>query len=172
MKKPDHLRAFLTAALPELAREPDALSIFVNNGTIAARHGANLGFEIRYTLQLVLLDFRSAPEQLFLPLSLWLRTQQPDLLLNHESGVQAVQFRVDPVDNGAADVEVTFPLSEAVDVLPRPDGGFDMSVRDEVLPDYLQPLSDPVALLRQIWAPGPPASKFLVGHPDPDDGGD
>ena len=170
MKKPDLLRAFLTDALPELGREPDALSIFVNNGTIAARHGPNLGFEIRYTLHLVLLDFRSAPQQLFLPLTLWLRSQQPDLLLNHESGVQALQFRVDPVDNGAADVEITLPLSEAVDVLPRPDGTYAMSVRDEVLPDYLAPLGDNVALLRQIWAPGPPASTFLVGHPDADNG--
>lgn len=172
MKKPNLLRAFLTEALPELARETDALSIYVHGGTLGARHGANLGYEIRYTLQLVLLDFRSDPNQLFLPLLLWLRIQQPDLLLNHESGVQAIQFRVDPVDNGAADVEITLPLSEAVDVLPRAGGGYDIGVRDEQTPDYLLPLTDPVALLRQIWAPGPPTSEFLVGHPDGDDGAD
>lgn len=164
MKKPDALRAHLTAALPELARDPEALTIYITGGSVAARHGPNLGFEIRYTAHLVLLNYRGAPEQIFLPLLLWLLTNQADLILNHERGVRDIAFSVDVLDNQAVDVEITLPLSEAVDVLPQPDGTYRMTVREEHLPE--DPLPDAIALLRQIWAPGGADSEFLVGYPD------
>jgi len=164
MKKPNSLRAHLTAALPELARDPEALSIHVTGGTIATRHGNNLGFEMRYSLHLVLLNYSGAPEQIFLPLLLWLRTNQAELILNHDSGVKDIAFSVDVLDNGAVDVEMTLPLTEAVNVLPQADGTLAMTVREEQLPDEF--VTDPLALLRQIWAPGLPASAFLVGHPE------
>lgn len=164
MKKPDSLRAHLTTALPELARDPEELSIYVTGGTIATRHGENLGFEMRYTLHLVMLNYRGAPEQVFLPVLLWLRTNQAELILNHESGVKDIAFNVDVLGNDAVDVEITLPLTEAVDVLPDGAGTWKMSVRDEQLPDDM--LTDPLTLLRQIWAPGLPESAFLVGHPE------
>lgn len=164
MKKPDSLRAHLTTALPELARDPEALSIYVTGGTIATRHGENLGFEMRYTLHLVMLNYRGAPEQIFLPVILWLRTNQAELLLNHDSGVKDIAFNVDVLGNDAVDVEITLPLTEAVDVLPDSADTWKMSVRDDQLPD--DTLIDPLALLRQIWAPGLPASAFLVGQPE------
>lgn len=164
MKKPDALRAHLAAALPELARDPEALSIYITGGTLAARHGLNLGFEVRYTLHMILLNYRGEPQQLFLPLLLWLRRNQADLILNHDAGVKDIAFSVDLLDNQAVDVEITLPLSEAVDVLKQPDGTWQMSVREESLPE--DGLFDPAALLRQIWAPGGGASEFLVGHPD------
>lgn len=165
MKKPNSLREHLTAALPELARDPDALSIYVTGGSIATRHGPNLGFEMRYTVHLDLLNYRGAPEQVFLPIVLWLRRNQAELILNHITGVKDIAFSVDVIDDQSVDVEVILPLSEAVDVTPQDDGSYQLTVRDEELPDYLQ--FDPLALLRQIWAPGAPDSEFLVGHPDP-----
>ncbi len=170
MKKPDSLRRFLTEALPELARNPEDLSIYVTGGTLAFRMGGNLGFEQRYTLHLLLLNFRGDPGQLFLPLSLWLREHQPDLILNHETGVEAITFNVDIVDAGAVDVEMTFPLTEAVDVKPDGSGGYAQTTRAEPLPPDFAPLTDPVATLRQIYAPGGDASEYLVGYPDSETG--
>ncbi|OCC25304.1 hypothetical protein MB02_01115 [Croceicoccus estronivorus] len=165
MNKPDSLRQFLTAALPELARDPDALTIYVTQGTLAHRHGKNLGFEIRYTLHLTLLDYRGEPEQVFLPVLLWLRANQAELILNHDTGVSAIAFDVDLLDNQAVDVEMRLPLTEAVDVLRQPDGSHAMTVRDE--PPIGEVTFDPLTLLRQIWAPGGDAAEYLVGHPDP-----
>lgn len=167
MRKPNSLRAHLTAALPELAREPDALSIYVTKGSLAARHGANIGFEYRYTVELVLLNFRGDPAQIFLPLLLWVRVHQPELILNHQSGVRDIAFEVDPVDDQAVDVQISLPLSEAVDVVPDEAGGYRLTIRQEEppFPDE-QPLSDPLAVLRQIYAPGGDAKELLVGYPD------
>ena len=166
MRKPNSLREFLTAALPELKREPDALSIYVTKGTLATRHGKNLGFEYRYTAELVMLNFRGDPGQLFLPLSLWLRKNQAEVILDHRAGVEGIVFEVDPIDNQAVDIQVSVPLSEAVDVLEDGKGGYKMTLREEPpFPDE-QPMSDPLALLRQIFAPGGAAKQFLVGYPD------
>ncbi|MXO66242.1 phage tail protein [Altericroceibacterium endophyticum] len=165
MKKPNSLRAHLTAALPELARDPDALDIYVTGGSLAMRCGGNLGFEQRYTMHVVLLDYRGEPEQLFLPLSLWLRHHQGDLLLDPQGAQENIRFQVDLRDNQAVDVALNFPVTEAVDVLPDDSGGYRLSVREEApFPDQ-PPLSDPLSLLRQIWAPGGEQATFLTGHP-------
>jgi len=166
MRFPNSIREHLTAALPELARDPEALAIYVTGGTVASRMTANLGFELRYTLQLVMLNFRGEPGQLFLPLLLWLRAHQPELLLNHDSGVEQIRFSVDPVDNQSCDVEIQLPLCETVDVLPV-SGGYEMTVRAEPPLPGTEPLSDPLALLRQIWSKTDGVAEFLVGYPDP-----
>lgn len=166
MRFPDSIRDHLAAALPELARNPEALDIYVTGGTVASRFTPNLGFELRYTLRLLLLNFRGAPGQLFLPLLLWLRANQPELLLNHEKGVEQIRFEVDIVDNQAVDIEVHIPLSEAVDVLPDGNGGYVMSFREEPPIPGTEPLTDPLVLLRQIWSKTDAVKEFLVGHPD------
>ena len=163
MKKPDALRAYLTSTLPELARDPEALQLYVTGGTLASRYTENLNFEERYTLHLILLNYRGEPEQVFLPVLLWLRAQQVDLIQNHASGVQDIKFNVDVLDNQAVDLEIEFPLSEAVEVYPQDDGSHQMKLRDEVLPEDM---AAAIALLRQIWAPGEPGSEFMVGYPD------
>ncbi|MGE4431905.1 MAG: phage tail protein [Sphingobium sp.] len=165
MKKPDSLRQFLTAALPELARNPDAIEIFVTGGTVATRMGPNLGFELRYTLHIVLLNFRYEPGQLFLPLTLWLRANQPELLLNHQSGVEQIRFSVDVIDNQAVDIEVDIPLTEAIDVLPS-GAGYQMTFRSEPPIPGTEGLTEPLALLRQIWGKSAGTEHFIVGHED------
>lgn len=166
MRKLGALRRHLTTVLPELAREPDALDIYVVNGTLVTRLGANLGYEQRYTARVVLQNFRGTPEQVFLPLLLWLRAEQPELIQNHDTGNDQIRFSVDVLDQNAVDIEFDLPLTEAIDVMPDGAGGYKMKIREEIpFPDD-QPLTDPVALLRRIYAPGAPDSAFLVGHPE------
>lgn len=166
MKKHDSLRAYLTEALPELARNPEAVEIFATGGTVATRMGGNLGFELRYTLHIVLLNFSYQPVQLFLPLTLWLRANQPELLLNHDSGVEQIRWTVDVIDNKAVDLEIEIPLSEAIDVLPGSNGGYEMTFRPEPPFPGTEAMTDPLALLRQIWGKSDGAEQFLVGHED------
>lgn len=170
MKKPDSLRAHLTAALPELLREPDALALYVTEGRIAARIGGTLGFEYRYTAELVLLNFRGDPAQIFFPLLTWLSVHQADLLLNHQRGVEAIAFTVDVVDQQTVDVEIKLPLTQAVDVAPDGVGGFTITERDEQPHPDLEPLSDPLALLRQIYGQtqvgNVTVKELLAGYPE------
>lgn len=168
MRKLNSLRDHFTAALPELARNPDALIIYSDGGTIAARDGANLGFEMRYKATITFLDCRYAPAQLFLPLVIWLRTHQCDILQNHQTGTEGIRFRVDPIDNSAVDIEISLSLTEALDVLPDGAGGYTTAFRPEPPRLDQDALTDPLVLVRQIWgqtASLPP--EFWAGHVDP-----
>jgi len=164
MQKPASLRTHLTAALPELAREPDALALYVTKGTLALRDGDNLGFEYRYTVDIVLLNYRGDPAQIMLPLALWIRANQRELIQNHQTGVDGITFEVDPVDNQAVDVQISLPLSEAIDILADDADRYQASFRAEPPMPDLEPMTDPVALLRQIYAPGGPLKELLAGY--------
>lgn len=166
MQKLNSLRAALTKALPELARNPDALAIFVSDGTIAVRDGINLGFEMRYTATITLLDCRYAPAQIFLPITLWLREHQREVIQNHDTGTQSIRFTVEPVDTQAADIDIRLPLSEALDILPN-EAGYGFSFREEVPLTDLDPLTGAPINLRAIWGQAdqlPPT--FWAGHKD------
>lgn len=167
MKKLNSLREHLALALPELARNPDALAIYADDGTIATRDGINLGFEMRYTASVTLLDCSYAPAQIFLPIVIWLRAHQRDVIQNHASGTERIRFTVDPVDSSSVDIDIKLPLTEALDVLPDGQGGHDIGFRPEPPVPGLEALSDPETLLRQIWGQAdslPP--EFWTGYKD------
>ncbi|MBB5985303.1 phage tail protein [Sphingobium lignivorans] len=159
--KHEHLRACLVDALPELARNPDKLSIYMTGGRLIARYGPNLGFQYDATLQIDVIGFSGQPAAFFLPLILWLRRYEPAALLNHDTAEQRLRFEIDMVDNGAVDITIGLPMSEAVDVLPQSDGSYVMKLREEPAIVDEEPLIDPPALLRRIFHEG----ELLVGYP-------
>ena len=57
MYKPASLRAFLTAANPELAQDPDRLVVFIDAGNLRATYEPALSFEYAYVLNLVFTDY-------------------------------------------------------------------------------------------------------------------
>ena len=171
MPAPKHqlLRDFLTQALPELARNPDKLSIYLTGGRLVSRYGPNLGFEYRALLQIDMLGFTGDPAAFFLPLVMWLRRHEPAALLNHETGDERLRFEIDIVDNGAVDISITLPMSEAVDVLQQEDGSHQMTLREELpiidempLDGALDDAGD-LALLRRVYVGG----ELLGGDPGP-----
>lgn len=166
MAKLDHLRAFLVSGLPELARNPESLLIYMTEGRLVARYApANLGFEYRAQLAVDVLGFPGEPAQFFLPFLLWVRRHEPSALQNHDTGEQQLRFEIDVLDNGAVDISIQMPMTEAVDVLPRVDGsGYDMTLREE--PDWLGDdlLTDPAALLKRIYRQD---GTLLAGTPLP-----
>lgn len=128
MYKPDSLRAFLTAALPQLAVDPDKLLVFIDRGSVASTYAPGLSFEYAYQLNLVLTDFAGDPDAVMAPLCAWLRVHQPEVF-------PAVNFEADILSNGAVDLSITVDLTERVIVQPRADGGYDITHPPEPQPE-------------------------------------
>ncbi|MES2300562.1 MAG: phage tail protein, partial [Pseudomonadota bacterium] len=128
MKKPALLRAAIVALLPELARNPDKLAMWVETGRTRATGTAQRGFAWEYHLTVVVEDFTKPPEMLFFIVTDWLRTQQPDLLASNAEGFP---FEVDVIDDKTADVKITLPLREIVTATPDGSGGWQLEVQPE-----------------------------------------
>jgi hypothetical protein len=124
VKKPDELRRVLLAHVPELGRDADKLSIFIDRGGIAARAGS-LGFEYRYTLNVVVQDYAGEVDALMVPVLAWIAEAQPDLLERAVAGgTEPFRFESEILDGDAADVSIYIELTEGVIVKPKEGGGF------------------------------------------------
>lgn len=128
MKKPALLRAAITALLPDLARNPDKLAMWVETGRTRATGNSQRGFAWEYNLTVVVEDFTLPPETLFFIVVDWLRTQQPDLLAALSEGFP---FEVDVIDDKTSDVKITLPLREVVTATPANGGGWQLEVQAE-----------------------------------------
>jgi hypothetical protein len=116
MRKPDSLRAAVTAALPELARDPQALKIWLSKGHVRSNGtGAGARMEYGYELSLFLLDFTGDPDVLFAAVVEWLAIEQPNLLLRPNDPSSVIPFEIDVLDDSKVDILVSLQLDEAVD---------------------------------------------------------
>ncbi|KWD57241.1 phage tail protein [Burkholderia cepacia] len=122
MNKPDSLRAALTAAIPEFARNPDRLHVFIEHGSIATTAANSLSFEYAYTLDVVVTDYAGHADHLIVPVIAWLKVHQPEMLLNRELCRDGFRFQAELLDNGKSDVEILLKLTERVGVLEMPEG--------------------------------------------------
>ena len=119
MRKPASLRAHLTAASPELQRNPDKLAIYVREGHLVAAGAATLSFEYRYTLTAVLLDYAGQADAIMVPLLAWLRVNQVEILENPALREKSVRFEVEYLNKESVDIQIEIDLTEAVAVAPR-----------------------------------------------------
>lgn len=118
MRKPLSLRAHLTAASPELQRDPDTLAIYVREGRLVAAGAATLSFEYRYTLTAVLLDYAGPADAIMVPLLAWLRANQVEILENPALRDKSVRFEVEYLNKETVDIQIEIDLTEAVTVAP------------------------------------------------------
>lgn len=152
MKKPNHLRAAIAELLPETARDPDRLAMWVERGSMRATINKQRGFSWEYDLIIVAENFAEDPAALFFIVVEWLRTQQPDLLAPNAEGIP---FEVNVIDDSTVDVRITLSLREIVTVelvggKPRfitADEPAPMFPDEVSLRDYDGPISS-------IWARG------------------
>lgn len=136
MDKIASLRAALVAPHPDLQDNPDRLKIFVDAGRLVSRYTSRLGFQYRYTVRLFFEGFTKGADQIMVPLLLWLRVHQPDLLLNFQKEDEAIRFAADILDDDSADIAIHFELQESVTVVARPDGsGWDVTHLPEPSPE-------------------------------------
>jgi len=122
MNKPESLRAYLLAAIPELKRNPDRLLVFIDNGSMRSTAAPGLSFEYSYTLNLILTDFAGHPDAVAIPLFAWVLVNQRELMENQEKGRDAIKFEADILDNSKVDLSITLPLTERVIVKQHADG--------------------------------------------------
>lgn len=127
MLKPDSLRAALVAAIPDLAKDPDRLKIFIDKGRIASRMAyapahPQLSFEWRYRLNAILQDFKGDPDGVMIVVLAWLHVHQPELLQNAQRSQEAILFEADIIDAGTVDLSIELDLTEAVKVQPLANG--------------------------------------------------
>ncbi|SEA50699.1 phage tail protein [Variovorax sp. YR216] len=121
MLKPHSLRAHLTAATPELRRDPDKLSVFVRDGRLVAAGAESLSFEYRYALNVVVLDYAGQADAIMVPLLAWLRANQVEILENPALRDKSVRFEVEYLNKETVDISIEVDLTEAVVVSPGED---------------------------------------------------
>ena len=142
MYKPESLRALMTAVNPELARDPDRLVVFIDEGSMVSTFAEGLSFEYRYTLNLVFTDYAGHPDAIMVPLLTWIKIHQSELLAN-PSNRERIAFEADLLSNDAVDLSIKIPLTERVGVHSRPGGGHNVE-------HYTEPQLE-VALQAQHW---------------------
>lgn len=114
MIKPNQLRAHLLSSLPSLAKNPDRLLIFVDEGKLVNTLANGLSFEYRYQLNLIITDFADDMASVVVALFAWLRLHQPELMANLDKARQDVSFIADILDNKRVDLAIKLPLTERV----------------------------------------------------------
>ncbi|WP_432481598.1 phage tail protein [Moraxella sp. ZY200743] len=136
MKKPNQLRTHLLASLPELAKNPDRLLIFVDEGRMVNTLANGLSFEYRYTLNIIITDFSEDMAAVAVALYAWLREHQSELMANLDKAKDGVKFVADILDNRKVDLSITLPLTERV-IVKETDGKAVISYPPE--PSYTRP---------------------------------
>lgn len=153
MEKPTSLRAALTAADPQLARDPDRLNMWVTEGRVRAPMTAARGFTWEYTLNITITDMTTHPSVLFLAINDWCRPNQPDLLTALANA--GYGFEADIIDPNTVDLHITLKLSEQVDLITNTDGTLALQHLAEPDMEWLTGapnLSTPAVPLTQITA--------------------
>ena len=151
MQKPALLRDHLTARLPELARDPERLKMWLDNGSIRSTQTASLGFQWSYKLNIVVTDWTDHPSIIMVLIVEWLRRHQPDLVAS--TAAPGFVFEADIIDDKTIDLSIDLDLTEVVAVTRREDGGFDMQHVEEPLtmfPDDL-PIEETAPTLTELW---------------------
>ena len=120
MYKPKSLRKALTDAVPVLARNPDMMRIFIDNGKLASTLAASLSFENQYTLNVVVTDFTGDIELLLVPIQAWLWIDQADIMTTEEGRKKGFTYFADINDNDSADISISLMLAERT--LVKEDG--------------------------------------------------
>lgn len=117
MMKPGSLREALTAAVPDLARNPEKLHLFVDEGRVVTTGGRTISFEYQYTLTLIVVDFGGSSDAIMVPLLAWLRANQSELFFNPDRQRDGVTFEADILNHSTVDLAIKIPLTERVTVL-------------------------------------------------------
>lgn len=110
MKKLHQLREHLLKA--DLGFEPKKLLTFATDGSLSYGAGVGLGsFMLKYTAEIIIVDYNGNPVQLMSSVVQWLRQFVPDHAVQ-----DAAKFSVEVIDRHRSDVLLKVALSEVVKV--------------------------------------------------------
>lgn len=120
MLKPKQLREALTNSVPQLARNPDSLNMFIDSGRIVSTLASSLSFEYQYQLNLVITDYADEIDLVMVPVLAWLRENQPDIMATEEKRRTGFTFKADVLSDTLCDISIDLQLTERV--LVKQDG--------------------------------------------------
>lgn len=130
MLKPESLRRHLEASVPWVARHPDRVLTFIDEGDVFSTLAGGVSFEYRYTLNLILTDFEGHADTLVVPILLWLRRHQPEMLQNPDLMRAGFTFEADILTHQTMDLSIKLQLTERV-VVSTVDGQMRATHADE-----------------------------------------
>jgi hypothetical protein len=164
MLKPAALRAHLSTAVPQLARDPEKLIVVAKAGRVVCTGTGTLSFEYRYTLQIIALDYAGHSDALIVPLLAWVQRNQSEILDNPALRGQSIRFEVEYLTTDTVDLSIEVDLTERAIVRPR--HGAQTGALQVIHPPEPPPLS---------CLPEPPAADgkkehwalYMQGEPDP-----
>ncbi len=160
MQKPDSLRSALVTAIPELARDPDKLKLFIDRGQIQTLATGSLAFAWSYTLNLIVEDWTGHPDLIVIAVIIWLRDNQIELVARHDEGKSGFRFEADIIDANTIDLSIELDLLEPVGAIKREDGGYDLTHFAQpapVIPDEVALVTSPgnsAVTLAELWLDG------------------
>lgn len=109
MIKLQSLRRHLLKAVPELARNPEQLHTFVNDGKVKFARGEHLSHQYSVDAQILITDYSGSLDTVMIPLLQWLNHYQPDLVED-----EAIQLEAEILNNHSWDLALTVRLTERV----------------------------------------------------------
>ncbi|WP_369064600.1 phage tail protein [Burkholderia gladioli] len=122
MNKVNSLRAAIVAAVPELARAPDRLLVFVNEGTVCATGTRTTSFDCEYECELIITRFTGHAIVVMAAVIEWAKLNEPALVENPDLRRGGIAFEADIQSNEATDIVLKLKLSESVVVKVDDDG--------------------------------------------------
>lgn len=137
MIKPQSLRAALTASLDvrhHISQNADRLIMAASNGRLLTSGRPGQAYQQAYTLQISLLDFAGQPEEVEIPLLVWLQRYQNDLISAAAAADTGLNLTYDLLEAGKYDIHIDLKLTETVAFSARSDGGYDVVFPEEPEP--------------------------------------
>jgi hypothetical protein len=114
MNKPDRFRMALLAALPDVASDPQRLSIFVEKGKLIATGSERAGWQYSYQLTAILQDFAGDMDTVAGAVIAWVAAEQPDMLTNPAHAERGIRFECELMTTELVDISIEIDLTEAV----------------------------------------------------------
>lgn len=143
MLKPASLRKALFKSVPLLRDNPDMLHMFVDGGVINATLAASLSFENRYRLDIVVTDYTGDINLLIVPVNVWLREHQPDIMTTEEGKKRGFTYVADINSDDSKDVRMSLQLTERT-IVKEDDRRLNVTPLDEPPPPV--PVNRPMEL--------------------------
>ncbi|PUA16819.1 phage tail protein [Glaciimonas sp. PCH181] len=131
MYKHDSLRQHLSAATPDLQRDPDKFLVFADEGQLVACGTGSLSFEYRFTLNVILTDYAGNLDGVMVALLAWIAVHQSELLNNPELRKTGISFEVDYHSHHSVDLSLKLSLTERIIVSNKEQGRLQIKSRPE-----------------------------------------
>lgn len=148
MEKIRSLRAAIEAAIPDLARNPERLLLFVDKGKIASTSRVHASFEYRYEAEVLLVDFSDHLDKVVVACILWAQAHEPDIFQRWRETGEGISFEAELRNENDVDISLKMPLTERVIVRQQPDGSVYIEHAGE--PPAPDPLGTPLGTFQKL----------------------